>query len=98
MALGPLIDYGSHYEILHFVYDLVLWTTIGAKRATCPDMPMRLLMKGHPMFPEYWETLRDALMDMTRQCGYPLWYGTKSVYENAMTYHAFLEDQLTKMQ
>jgi hypothetical protein len=37
-ALGPLLEYGSTYEILHFVFDLTLWSDIGSQRERtgCP--------------------------------------------------------------
>eukprot|EP00973_Karenia_brevis_P067844 9438917-Karenia_brevis.AAC.1 len=47
-ALGPLMDYGSSYELLHFIYDLSMWTTIGARSNLHHDVPLRLLMAGHP--------------------------------------------------
>eukprot|EP00975_Prorocentrum_lima_P067351 12914364-Prorocentrum_lima.AAC.1 len=33
-CLAPLLGYGSSYEIMHFLYDFNLWSTIGAKKAT----------------------------------------------------------------
>ena len=30
--LGPLLGYGSDFALLQFVYDLQLWTELGAKR------------------------------------------------------------------
>jgi ASC-1-like (ASCH) protein len=99
LAMGPIIDYGSRYDVLHFVYDLVLWTTIGAKKNVggAYAIPLRLMMQGSPMFPEYWKHALCGLHDLVRQCGYPRIFHTKSVYEKHMTYHRFLEDQLQKM-
>ena len=31
-AMGPLLDYSTSYELLHFVFDLTLWSDIGAKK------------------------------------------------------------------
>ena len=37
--LSPLIGYGADFELLQFVYDLSMWTTIGAKKNN--DVPLR---------------------------------------------------------
>ena len=31
-VLSPIIGYAENYELLHFVYDLTMWTTIGVKK------------------------------------------------------------------
>lgn len=97
-ALGPLLDYGSSYDILHYVFDLTLWSTIGAKRNLGYEVPMRVLMAGHPMSPLYWRATHHALIDMVRQCGYPRLFVTKAPFEKSFPYHAFVEDQLAKQQ
>lgn len=51
LALSAHIGYGCSYEILHFAYDLMMWSTLGAKKKTSTDydIPMRVLMKGQPL-------------------------------------------------
>ena len=77
-ALGPLLDYGASYEILHYVFDLTLWTTIGARRNLGYDVPMRVMMRDHPSSPLYWKSVHHALIDMVRQCGYPRLFVTQA--------------------
>ena len=31
-VFSPVIEYGGDYELLHFVYDLSMWTTVGTKK------------------------------------------------------------------
>ena len=97
-ALGPLLDYGSSYEILHFVFDLTLWTTLGARKNVAGAVPMRVMMKGHPMSPLYWRAVQNALIDMVRQCGYPKLFMTTAPYAKTFPYHVSVQHQLDTMQ
>ena len=96
MALSPLIDYSLSYDILHYVYDLLLWSSIGAKKAIGGTAPMRVLMQDHPMSPMYWHKLHLALVDMVRQCGYPRLWFTIAPYEGSFPYHFFIQDEIEK--
>ena len=51
-VLGPVLGYGATYELFQFVYDLWLWTAVGAKKNTV-EAPMRLAMAGYSFAPEY---------------------------------------------
>ena len=61
LALSARIGYGSSYELLHFAYDLNLWSALGAKKKTSVDydIPMRVLMKGHSFSPLYWKAVHS---------------------------------------
>ena len=97
--MAPLVDYGASYEILHFVYDFCLWTSVGSKRnLKGADMPMRLMMKGHPISPLYWNAVHAAVIDMTRQCGYPAFFRTFAPYEWTLPYHVYMLDQTNKQE
>ena len=50
-VLGPIIGYGTDFELLQFVYDLHMWTVLGGKKNACHDVPMRVLLKGSPFSP-----------------------------------------------
>ena len=54
-VLSLVVGYGSEYPLLHFVYDLSLWTTIGTKKnlAARTNVALRHLLKGAPWTPEY---------------------------------------------
>ena len=82
-VLSPVIGYGADYQLLHFVYDLSLWTTIGTKRnlASRSGVPLRLLLKGSPWTPQYWRVRHNALIDMQRQCGNATLFRTRAPYE-----------------
>lgn len=98
LALSARIGYGSSYELLHFAYDLNLWSALGAKKKTSVDhdIPMRVLMKGHSFSPLYWKAVHWALLDMVRQMGRPKVFWTISPYEWSMPYHVWLLDEMAK--
>ena len=98
LALSARIGYGSSYELLHFAYDLNLWSALRAKKKTSVDydIPMRVLMKGHSFSPLYWKAVHWALLDMVRQMGYPKVFWTISPYEWSMPYHVWLLDEMAK--
>ena len=52
LTMAPLMDYGSLYELLHFGYDLSLWTDLGSKASLGIGMPLRLMISR-----EYWRSL-----------------------------------------
>ena len=82
LVMSPLIGYDS-YEILHYAFDLNLWTSIGAKRSLkCGErVTMRILMKNHSFSQFYWQSNKLALIDIVRQRGYPKIFWTSSPYE-----------------
>ena len=98
LALSSRIGYGSSYEILHFAYDLCLWSALGAKKKTSSDynIPMRVMMKDQPFSPLYWKSVHWALVDMVRQMGYPKIFWTISPYEWSMPYHEWILDEMAK--
>ena len=98
LALSARIGYGSSYELMHFAYDLNLWSALGAKKKTSVDydIPMRVLMKGHSFSPLYWKAVHWALLDMVRQMGYAKVFWTISPYEWSMPYHVWLLDEMAK--
>ena len=91
-VLSPVIGYGADYQLLHFVYDLSLWTTIGTKRniAARSGVPLRLLLKGSPWTPQYWRVRHNALIDMQRQCGNATLFRTRAPYERTFPYHPWI--------
>ena len=98
LALCSRLGFGSSYEILHFAYDLKLWSGIGGKKTTSIgyDVPMRVLMKGHSFSPLYWKSVHFALLDMVRQVGYPKIFWTISPYEFSFPYSEWLKDEMSK--
>ena len=96
--LGPLLGYGSNFALLQFVYDLQLWTELGAKRnmAERHGSKMRLMMAQHPMSPLYWRAVLAGLQDLVRQIGPPQLYWTFAPWELSFPYSEFLLDELRK--
>ena len=92
----PITDYGSQYDLLHFMYDLSLWSDIGAKKAELTHMPMRLALKGQPWTPAFWMARHAALLDLQRQCGPPVLFKTWVPYEWASLYHPWILDMMEK--
>ncbi len=95
-VFGPITDYGSQYDLLHFMYDLSLWSDIGAKKAELTHMPMRLALKGQPWTPAFWMARHAALLDLQRQCGPPVLFKTWAPYEWASPYHPWVLDMMEK--
>ena len=98
LALSPHIGFGSAYNLLHFAYDLNLWSALGGKKSTSTaySTPMRVLMKGHTFSPLYWKIVHWALLDYVRQLGYPKVFWTLSPYEWSFPYHQFVLDEMSK--
>ena len=97
-VLSEILDFSASYEILHFTYDLALWTDIGSKRNLGYSVPLRLLMKGHSFSSEYWRSMHRALIDLVRQKGYPPVFSTHSPLEWSRPYHHFVVDAMEKAQ
>ncbi|CAE7216363.1 pif1, partial [Symbiodinium sp. CCMP2456] len=88
--LGPITDYAGEYELLHFVFDLCLWTDIGSKRHALTHLSMRVALKAQPWTPAYWAVRHAALVDLQRQCGPPVLFKTWAPYEWAAPYHRWI--------
>ena len=95
-VLGPVIGYGSTYELFQFVYDLWLWSSLGAKRNTV-QAPLRLAMSGYSFSPEYWHTRHAALVDVVKQLGLPTLFVTVAPYEWSFPFHSWVEDEARKL-
>eukprot|EP00972_Heterocapsa_arctica_P102884 15163339-Heterocapsa_arctica.AAC.1 len=53
-VLSPLIGYGTDYALFQFVYDLHMWTMLGAKkhlRGRGGEVPLRILLRGASFSP-----------------------------------------------
>ena len=88
-ALSPVIGYGADYQLLHFVYDLSMWTTVGAKKNIAAQFgaPLRLVLKNCSWTPEYWRIKHRAVIDAQRQCGNATLFRTRAPYERTFPYH-----------
>ena len=91
-VLSPVVGYGAEYSLLHFVYDLSLWTTIGTKKniAAPSNVALRHLLKGSPWTPEYWRVRHRAVLDMQRQCGHASLFRTRAPFERTFPYHVWV--------
>ena len=89
-VLGPILDYAGEYELLQFIFDLSYWSDLGSKRHVQPQLPMRILLKGAPFTPAYWAVRHAAVLDLQRQCGYPVLFKTWAPYEWSAPYHRAL--------
>ena len=94
-VLSPVVGYGSEYPLLHFVYDLSLWTTIGTKKnlAARTNVALRHLLKGAPWTPEYWLVRHRAVIDLQRQCGHASLFRTRAPFERTFPYHVWVMDE-----
>ena len=96
-ALGPVMGYGSDFKLVQFVYDLWLWSSLGAKRNKLANkQPMRLAMSGYSFSPEYWATRHAALIDGVKQLGFPDLFITLAPYEWSFPYHEWVVDEMTR--
>ncbi|CAJ1330913.1 unnamed protein product, partial [Effrenium voratum] len=96
LVLSPILDFSLSYELLHFAFDLGLWTDLGAKRNLNLGTPLRLLLKGHSFSSEYWRDMHRALVDLTRQKGYPPIFATHSPLEWSWPNHCHILDAMRK--
>ena len=94
-VLSPVVGYGSEYPLLHFVYDLSLWTTIGTKKnlAARTNVALRHLLKGASWTPEYWRVRHQAVLDMQRQCGHASLFRTRAPFERTFPYHVWVMEE-----
>ncbi|CAK9021502.1 unnamed protein product, partial [Durusdinium trenchii] len=97
LVLSPVLDFSFSYELLHFAFDLNLWTALGSKRNLHLGVPMRLLLKGHPFTSAYWRDMHRGLVDLIRQKGYPPVFSTQSPFEWCTPNHCCIVDGLAKM-
>ena len=95
-ALGPIVGYSNDFELLSFVYDLLLWSKLGATKHAAKGLPLRLALKGESFSPLYWQTRHLALLDLQRQCGFPVLFKTMAPWEWSFPYHAWVLDEMTK--
>ena len=91
-VLSPVIGYGMDYDLLHFVYDLSMWTTVGTKKniARQTDVPLRVVLSSCPWTPQYWRIRHLAVIDMQRQCGNAALFRTRAPYEMTFLYHEWV--------
>ena len=97
LALSSLLGYTEHFEILQFVYDLHLWSDLGAKRSLNTGVPMRLMMAGSSFSPIYWKRVHNGLTDLVRQVGFPKFFFTLAPSEWTLPYHGFVLDGMSKL-
>ena len=95
--MGPILDFAGIFELLQFQYDLIWWSDLGSKRHVQPHLPMRILLKGAPFTPAYWAVRHAAILDMQRQCGYPVLFKTWAPYEWSAPYHRALLHQMAAL-
>jgi len=81
LLLSPLLDVSLSYDILHFSYDLQLWSDLGSKRNLQLGVPMRLMLRNHSFSSEYWKDMHRGLVDLTKQKGFPPVFSTHSPLE-----------------
>ena len=92
---GPVVGYGTCYELQHFVYDLWLASSLGgAKNAS--GTSLRGAIAGKVFSPMYWQTMHLALVDCVRQVGLPHLFITVAPLEASAPYHMWLQDELEK--
>ena len=94
--LSPVLGYGSDPQLLHFVYDLWLWSRLGgAKNAA--GVSLRVALGGNSFSPVFWQTWHAALLDLQKQVGFPTLFVTLAPFEWSFPYHRFIEDELHKL-
>ena len=97
IAMAPDLSFGAFYDVLHFAYDLHLWTLIGAKRNLQCGTTLRQMLAGESFSPLFWRRSHLALLDIVRQRGCPPLFLTIAPYEWSMPYHVSVLDEMEKM-
>ena len=77
---SALIGYNSDAQLLQFVYDLWLFTTIGGAKNSA-NAGIREALAAKPYSPELWHTYHAALIDLQKQLGWPSLFITVAPYE-----------------
>ena len=95
-ALGPIIGYSTDFELLSFVYDLLLWSKLGASKSVVKGLPLRLALQSESFSPLYWQTRHQVLLDMQRQCGFPVLFKTMAPWEWSFPYHTWVLGEMQK--
>ena len=95
-VLGPIIGYANDFELLSFVYDLLLWSKLGASKSISKGLPIRLALQSESFSPLYWKSRHQALLDMQRQCGFPVLFKTMAPWEWSFPYHAWVLDEMRR--
>ena len=95
-VLGPVAGYSEEYELLHLVYDLAMWSTLGGTKNSAKGVPLRLALKNASFSPEYWRARHLALLDLQRQVGLPFLFRTRAPYERSFPYHVWVMDEMAK--
>ncbi|CAE7258069.1 PIF1 [Symbiodinium sp. CCMP2592] len=93
-AMGPIADYAGDHELLHFVFDLYMWSDVGGKKGALHGMPMWRALKGAPWTPQYWKVRHAAALDMQAQCGFPVAFFTWAPFEWSAPYHQWILRQM----
>ena len=94
LIFSPVLDVSLSYEILHFSYDLNLWSDLGSKRNLQLGIPMRLMLKNHSFSSEYWKDMHRGLVDLTRQKGFPPVFSTHSPLEWSWPLHQHIVEAM----
>ena len=92
---SAVIGYNSDEKLLHFVYDLWLFTTLGGAKNSA-GIGIREALASKPYSPEMWRTYHTALVDLQKQIGWPSLFITIAPYEWSFPYHRWLEDSGSK--
>ena len=95
LALGPVREYPSLWELAHSAWDLSYFTGLASKKtATAGELEIKRAANLHPMFPEKWKVRLRCLIDMVRQLGPPHVFITLTVYEWSLAYHVSALSQM----
>ena len=87
-------DYGMSHELLHFHYDLWIWTTVTGAVATAKKhkcTPNKAL-EDKTFSPEYWRWQHRLLLDAVRQFGFPSLFITISPFEWSFPFPQWLDN------
>ena len=94
-VFSAVVGYGADWKLGQFVYDLWMWSSLGAAKH-CGGPSLRMALAGRSFAPAYWENLHFGLVDVVKQIGFPSLFVTIAPWEPSAPYHAWLEDELHK--
>jgi hypothetical protein len=82
-------SYASDYQLLQFVHDAWLYTTLTGAAAS--RLPIRESVAGKAFSPMFWRWKHLMLIDLQRQLGWPTLFWTKAPYEWLMPWPKLLD-------